>query len=364
MSINAILVRKIDPNINNWFGDDSCDGMASGDPMLADLSDNGGLTFTHALLFDSPLINAANTSVCLNSASDQDQRGVQRLNDQFCDIGAYEYLSTDTPPIPQSPPVVVAVSIVVNHVNQTIPFPNTRVFDKQPIVILGPISFNGSQPAVSRLSQIDKSGFNIKVQEYNYLDGFHVNETIDYFAIQPGIYQFTDSLGATVLIEAGTFEVNASNWHQQRFETDFSEIPVMFASVQTYRGMDAVTERVRKLTKSGFEVKLFEEEKLQSGGHLQEKVGYVAFSIPQGQADFSVNGKIAQFTTKSGASLSHSWSNVFADFLLKIEEEQSLDDEIFHVKEQVNLLTIENLLFAEDISGGGLDTSSIRKKKP
>ncbi len=231
-------------------------------------------------------------------------------------------------------------------------------------MILGPISFNGSQPAVSRLSQIDKSGFNIKVQEYNYLDGFHVNETIDYFAIQPGSYQFTDSTGATVLIEAGTFEVNASNWHQQRFETDFSELPVVFTSVQTYRGLDAVTERVRKLTKSGFEVKLFEEEKLQSGGHLLEEVGYVAFSIPQGQANFSVNGTIAQFTIKPDASISHSWSNVIADFLLKIEEEQSLDDEIYHVNELVNLLTIGNFYFAEDISGRGLDTSSIRKKKP
>jgi hypothetical protein len=70
---------SINSNINNWFSDDSCDGVASGDPMLAVLSDNGGLTSTHALLPDSPLIDAGDTGTCLEN----DQRSAPRLRNNL-----------------------------------------------------------------------------------------------------------------------------------------------------------------------------------------------------------------------------------------------------------------------------------------
>ena len=59
------------------------------DARLAPLADNGGPTMTHALLADSPAINAGITS----SEESNDQRGVQR--DLYHDIGAHE--STDGP---------------------------------------------------------------------------------------------------------------------------------------------------------------------------------------------------------------------------------------------------------------------------
>ena len=60
------------------------------DPLIGPLQDNGGSTWTHALLKDSPAINAGNP----NSANcpSIDQRGVVRLLP--CDIGAYEYVKS------------------------------------------------------------------------------------------------------------------------------------------------------------------------------------------------------------------------------------------------------------------------------
>jgi hypothetical protein len=63
------------------------------DPLLGPLTDNGGPTQTHALLPDSPAINAGNDSV--NQA--EDQRGLSR-NVNGVDIGAFE-LQVDAPPI-------------------------------------------------------------------------------------------------------------------------------------------------------------------------------------------------------------------------------------------------------------------------
>ena len=75
---------------NNVFTDGTCAPVGS-DQIVADaglgaLADNGGPTFTHALLAGSVAIDAANTAVCPPT----DQRGITR--DAACDVGAFEYI--------------------------------------------------------------------------------------------------------------------------------------------------------------------------------------------------------------------------------------------------------------------------------
>ena len=57
-------------------------------PMLAPLGDNGGPTWTHALLDGSPAINAVSTDFC---TLETDQRGITRPQGGVCDTGAFEY---------------------------------------------------------------------------------------------------------------------------------------------------------------------------------------------------------------------------------------------------------------------------------
>jgi hypothetical protein len=67
--------------------------LLNADPLLGRLRDNGGATWTHALLPGSPAIDSADPLICLPN----DQRGVTRpkngngLQFAWCDIGAYEY---------------------------------------------------------------------------------------------------------------------------------------------------------------------------------------------------------------------------------------------------------------------------------
>ena len=58
------------------------------DPRLFALADNGGPTLTHALLADSPAINAGGNP--LSGISATDQRGSTRVNQGRVDIGAFE----------------------------------------------------------------------------------------------------------------------------------------------------------------------------------------------------------------------------------------------------------------------------------
>jgi hypothetical protein len=68
------------------------------DPRLGPLQDNGGPTFTHSLLFDSPARGAGHytTYTDPDTIAGVDQRGVSRLDDlEVCDNGAYEFVLSD-----------------------------------------------------------------------------------------------------------------------------------------------------------------------------------------------------------------------------------------------------------------------------
>jgi len=79
----------------NLGSDNSCGPSVQAlDPLLGPLQDNGGSTWTHALAFGSPAVDAADPANCIT----EDQRGIARPIDgngdglTACDIGALESL--------------------------------------------------------------------------------------------------------------------------------------------------------------------------------------------------------------------------------------------------------------------------------
>ncbi len=62
--------------------------LIGGNPLLGPLQDNGGLTLTHALLADSPALNAGLNADA--AAFTTDQRGFARISGGQVDIGAVE----------------------------------------------------------------------------------------------------------------------------------------------------------------------------------------------------------------------------------------------------------------------------------
>jgi hypothetical protein len=74
---------------NDGFGNN----IVGSSPKLGALQSNGGPARTHALQYDSPAIDQIPLRACRLTGISTDQRGVKRPddNEQFCDIGAYEY---------------------------------------------------------------------------------------------------------------------------------------------------------------------------------------------------------------------------------------------------------------------------------
>ena len=90
---------KIESSGYNIDSDGTCGLKAAGDlskinPKLGPLKNNGGSTFTHALMPDSPAIDGGNPAGCTDHEGEAiftDQRGRSRPWGERCDIGAFEF---------------------------------------------------------------------------------------------------------------------------------------------------------------------------------------------------------------------------------------------------------------------------------
>lgn len=83
------IVISLGFNLSSDDGDgwlDATGDLTETDPLLGPLQDNGGPTFTHALMPGSPAINAGDCDEEITA----DQRGLPRSVGSVCDIGAFE----------------------------------------------------------------------------------------------------------------------------------------------------------------------------------------------------------------------------------------------------------------------------------
>ncbi|MBM7067284.1 M10 family metallopeptidase C-terminal domain-containing protein [Actibacterium sp. 188UL27-1] len=136
------------------------------------------------------------------------------------------------------------------------------------VVVMGPITFNGAQPATTRVRNVTDTGFEFQIDEWTYLDGFHIPETIGWLAISEG----THSLANGQTIVAGT-QSTGTEFTEVGFGTTLGEA-VVLAEVTSVNEADAVTTRIKNVDGNGFKVKLQEEE--ARGSHADETVSWIA----------------------------------------------------------------------------------------
>ena len=254
-------------------------------------------------------------------------------------------------------------TLSLNHEWSTISLNNDYV---DPIIIASDPTMNGVHPVTVRLKNIDNNSFDIRLQEPNYLDGFHAYETVSYLAIESGDWTF-DKYGSKK-ISAGS--ITSNKLSSQGFETinlnNISGNYMALTQVQTFNGSDWVTTRTKDFNDSNFKVSMQEEENLNNGKHVNEQIGWLAITngynydtsnqkyranLPLDYSSFHIdhdvnNGYIptlvntpvsiiAKLGTFNGSDTANvRVSNISDnDFYLRVHEEQSYDNEIRHIKE-------------------------------
>jgi PKD repeat protein len=248
-----------------------------------------------------------------------------------------------------------------------------------PIVVAKPPSNNDSAPAVVRIRNITSTGFQIRLQEWHYLDGIHGQETVGYLVVERGRH----ALGRNIALEAGSLVTNHTNrFLTVPFNQPFATAPVLFTTVASINGGEAVTTRVRNVTTSDFQVRLQEQEKsLQI--HAAETIMYIAWPPSAGLLTDSLVFEVRrtpnvinhQFhtlafredftaipvfladmqTTHGGNPASLRWANKgFSGVDVKVAEEQSADREMGHMTEVVGYLALAFHNVTADSDSDGL----------
>lgn len=231
-----------------------------------------------------------------------------------------------------------------------------------PVVIAGPTTVNEDEPVTVRIRNIDGKGFEIRLQEWDYQNRTHAPETVNYMVMEKGVH----TLANGTKVEAGTITASTS-LKQFSLQQSYNLIPVVLTQVVTENEADAVTCRVRSVKRASFEFKLQEMERTATA-HIPENIGYIALEPGKGE--------ISGFLYEVGAtarSINQYWSNIsfgtqfpeqpafFAGMQtawggdtatvrskdlsataakVKIEEEQSKDQEVRHDREVVGYLVI------------------------
>ena len=239
-----------------------------------------------------------------------------------------------------------------------------RTFNN-PVVVAGPLSLNGGQPAVIRITNVDPTGFEIRIQEWGYLDGSHLFETVSYMVMEAGSYTLTDG----TRIEADTVETKAaSSYEPIGFSEKFNVAPVVMTSLTSFNDAEAVTGRIRQITSDGFSYRMKEQES-NTQDHLAETLSYIAWEPSMGktgtvtynvgQTADAVTHKVysllfdtqfaspptflADMQTTDGGDTANVRCRNKADGAVEvlIDEEQSRDSETGHITEVVGFIALE-----------------------
>src|SRR3989338_6352249 len=248
---------------------------------------------------------------------------------------------------------------------QTVKF--GRAYGQTPVVIVEPLTqFNG-QPAHVRLKNITDSSFEVKVEEWAYLDGSHRAEHVNFLIIPAGSYEF-----GSFQVDVGRLDGVNQTWQAVSYKKPFSVtspsavLPIVLSQSQTLNDVTPIVTRNKNVTTTGFEVRIQEEER-QDGQHSNELVGYIAFSPFAGNIgnivmdvglvkDFKESWKtitFRKFFDQTPVFLADSQTANDIDTAalrqrsltgrsvqVMVEEEQSKDREIRHSNENVGYIVL------------------------
>lgn len=234
-------------------------------------------------------------------------------------------------------------------------------FPTPPIVVIGPATNNDVQGITVSVRNVTANGFEYQFDEWDYLDGIHALETVNYLALEPGVHQIGGLQWQATRVAGVTRTAQAVG-----LASGFPAAPVVLAQVETRNNAATVVTRVQSVTQTGFSLRLQTQESntvTLSG----ESVGVVAISPGTGVLD-----GVPFLAGRTGANITHNWSSLpfggayqQAQFFaqgqtanggdpfsirrrnlintgveLFLQEEQSNDAEVNHAAEDVGYLVL------------------------
>ncbi len=189
-----------------------------------------------------------------------------------------------------------------------------------PVVVATALSFNGGQPAHARVRNVTSTGFEIRLEEWEYLDVNHTTEDVTFIVAEGGAGgSNTVSVGGNLYeVRAGIINTNStasggsinSRW-QHLASSGYT--PIVFAGVSSQNDDRPVIVRVDSVNTSGFNVSLQNEEDYGASGHPEiEDVHWIAIQPFKGALDHGpVSGSLATVGESGGLNVDENFRNVY-----------------------------------------------------
>ena len=344
----------------------------------------GGLSFNSASSGDynssngvwtiGTLTSGMSTTLTLHVTVDAGSGGLSLTN--RVDISALT--QTDNNSTNDAASVVISVlSPVIGEVgSQTVDQPTAGTWYtvtysqplSNPVVVMEPLTHDDGPPAHTRIRNVTSSGFEFKIEEWDYLNGTHGVETVSWLAMEVG--QHTLAPGVLVVVGQDTLDGEYKTVH---FGHTFTGSPALFAATQTYNESDAGVVHIDTTFIDKFTCRFSEQESNEASNgrtpHASETLGFIAVQVGTGSIGTQVYeaGRTAQTVTHALSTIN--FTQVFSqvpEFIaqkdtergsdpsslrrtalsstsatLFVEEEQSADSETSHAKgEAVGYLAI------------------------
>ena len=153
-------------------------------------------------------------------------------------------------------------------------------FEDTPTVLSQVQSSNGGDWVTTRMTQQSKNGFQLAMQEEEAFNkGGHVDETIGWLALDPGV----GSDGDTLLQGGTTGRDFDSDRSTVQFEKAFDAAPSVIAKLGSFYGADTANLRLDSISNISFGARVHEEQSLDKEmGHIDETVAFLALEGTSG----------------------------------------------------------------------------------
>lgn len=211
-----------------------------------------------------------------------------------------------------------------------------------PVVVARPQTAHGAHPYTVAIRGLDATGFEIQLDEWEYLDGAHTAETIAWVAVSEGRHELSDGR----VIEAGRAALatpGGLRFAEIEFAEDFGEAPAVLAQTLSETN-GATATRLRAVEGTGFEVSLQQEE--AATGAVAASLGWIAVSDAAALEDVThlstpapseAEVLLAEMQTTNGRDTATTLLDRAAGEV-RLVEEGSADQEIRHIGETVALV--------------------------
>jgi hypothetical protein len=236
-----------------------------------------------------------------------------------------------------------------------------------PVVVASVGTYNDADPVHARVRNAQSGSFEVSLEEWEYQDGVHADETVGYIVLEAG--EHDTAAGMKVL--AGKTTANGSSMTTVNFSPSWNAQSHAYTQVMTSNDPTATSTRVTRAGGNEFDVICQEEEANQGSNtwennHADETVGFIATEPRPGGVGGSGESIASSLSTDAWSthSLQDSYTNTpvvvhriqslfgnnttdtrsknqSSSFDIRAQEEQSTDSETTHVREYVATIAFE-----------------------